>query len=173
MSPDVDADRVRALVRFVADRVNDEATLYLVGGTTAVVVGWRASTLDIDLYVEPDSDPVARAIADARRVLDVYVEYAWPAQFVPELDGWRERSPAVMRVGTITVRHYDPYSQALAKLRRAHAQDLADVAAMLANGLIVRDRARELFASAFPRLFRYPSVDATALQQMIDVALTD
>ncbi|MEV4423272.1 DUF6036 family nucleotidyltransferase [Patulibacter sp. NPDC049589] len=173
MSPAVDAERVRDLARFVASRVDDEATLYLVGGTTAVIEGWRASTLDIDLYVEPDLDAVARAIADARRALDVYIEYAWPAQFVPELDGWRDRSPAVMRVGTITVRHYDPYSQALAKLRRAHAQDLADVAAMIANGLVVRHRARELFASVFPRLFRYPSVDARALQQMIDTALAD
>jgi hypothetical protein len=173
MSSPVDAARVRELARFVAQRVREEAVLYLVGGSTAVVEGWRPSTFDIDLYVEPDSDALGRAIADARRSLDVFIEYAWPTQFVPELDGWRDRSPAVLREGTITVRHYDPYSQVLAKLRRGHAQDLDDVRAMLRIGMVERERARELFETAMPRLFRYPAVDETALRQAIDEALED
>ena len=36
----------------------------------------------------------------------------------------------------MTFRHYDLYAQALAKVERGHARDLADVEAMLERGLV-------------------------------------
>jgi hypothetical protein len=39
--------------------------VYLVGGTTAVLVGWRDSTVDIDFVARPEDDALMREIACA------------------------------------------------------------------------------------------------------------
>jgi hypothetical protein len=39
--------------------------IYLTGGATAVLEGWRASTVDIDLRLEPDIDSLLREFYDA------------------------------------------------------------------------------------------------------------
>lgn len=61
--------------------------------------------------------------------------------------------------GRITVRHFDPYSQALAKIWRDFELDRADVRAMIDDGLVEPERLRELFEEIEPALFRYPSLD--------------
>ena len=84
---------------------------------------------------------------------------------------WRDRSPFIDQLGRLTVRHYDPYAQALAKLERGHALDITDVRELLARGLIDRDRARELFAIIEPELYRYPAVDPRAFRRRVEAAL--
>ncbi len=46
MRPPVDADRVRALARELSHVAREPTTLYLTGGATGVIEGWRASTVD-------------------------------------------------------------------------------------------------------------------------------
>jgi hypothetical protein len=171
MRPPVDADRIRALAAFLAERTTADVTIYVTGGATAVLEGWRASTIDVDLRVEPDDDDLLRALVIAKRELDINVELVSPSDFVPELPGWRDRSPFVLRDRDVTVRHMDFYSQALAKISRGINSDADDVRAMLRNGLIERDRARELFRDAVELLFRYPALDADDLRAKIDRAL--
>lgn len=171
MRPPVDRQRIQALATALSRATTEPTTLYLTGGATAVLEGWRESTVDVDIRLEPDTDSVMRAISDAKNALDINIELASPPDFVPELDGWRDRSPFVLQAGSVTVRHFDPYSQAFAKIKRGLVQDLADVQAMIATGLVEPARARELFAAAMPRLFRYPTIDPAALQRAIDVAL--
>lgn len=171
MRPPVDRERIQALANALARAATEPTTLYLTGGATAVLEGWRASTVDVDLRLEPDTDDVMRAIAGAKNALDINIELASPPDFVPELDGWRDRSPFVLQAGPVTVRHFDPYSQAFAKIKRGLAQDLADVEAMIDAGMVDPARARELFDAAMPRLFRYPAIDPTSLQHAIDAAL--
>ncbi len=60
MRSDADAERVRAFVREFARRTSVPARVYLVGGTSAVIEGWRATTLDIDVRIEPDDDAMLR-----------------------------------------------------------------------------------------------------------------
>lgn len=103
--------------------------------------------------------------------LDINIELASPPDFVPELPSWRDRSPLVARESTVTVRHFDPYSQALWKIERGFPRDLQDVAAMLERGLVDRERARVLFAAAEPGLIRYPAIDPAALRRKIEAAL--
>jgi hypothetical protein len=45
------------------------------------------------------------------------------------------------RDGRLSFFHYDPYSQALPKLERAHVLDLEDVQALIERGLVDRQRA--------------------------------
>lgn len=149
----------------------EETTLYLTGGATAVIEGWRPSTVDVDLRLEPESDALMRRIAVAKDELEINVELASPPDFVPELPGWRERCPFVLREGRVTVRHFDPYSQALAKIERGFAQDLEDVAAMVREGLVVPARARALFDEIEPLLHRYPAIDPTDFRAKVERAL--
>ena len=73
--------------------------IYLVGGSCAVLVGWRATTVDVDLKLDPEPAGAFEAIAGLKDTLGVNVELAAPDQFIPPLPGWRERSPFVVRHG--------------------------------------------------------------------------
>lgn len=171
MRPPVTRERVQAFARALSRRIDEPVVIYLTGGATAVIEGWRASTIDIDLRLEPEPEAALRAIAELKNELAMNLEFASPPDFVPELDGWRERSPFVLQEGRVVVRHFDPYSQALAKIERGFEQDRADVDAMIAAGLIDVDHARLLFTDVEARLLRYPAIDAGALRQAIDEAL--
>jgi hypothetical protein len=151
----------------------EPTTLYLTGGATAVIEGWRSSTVDVDLRLEPEGDELLHRIAKAKNELDINIELVSPPDFVPELPGWRERSPYVFEEGRIVVRHFDPYSQALAKVERGFEQDLADVRAMLDAGLINSQRALELFHEIESQLFRYPAIDPDALAAKVRRAFED
>lgn len=172
MRTPVDLARIRGLARALGRIATADTTLYLTGGATAVVEGWRASTVDVDLRLEPESDELMRAIATLKNDLDLNVELASPPDFIPELPGWRERSPFVLREGPVTVRHFDPYSQALAKVERGFVVDLDDVREMVSRGLVDAPRARELFTDIEPLLFRYPAVDATSFRAKVERAFS-
>jgi len=167
-----DGQSIRALARELGAVAREETTLYLTGGATAVLEGWRASTVDVDIRFEPDSDELLRRIAQLKEELDLNVELASPPDFIPELPGWRERSPFAFSEGRVHVRHFDPYSQALSKIERGFTHDLEDVAAMLTSGLIERARARELFEQIVPELFRYPAIDLQSFRRKVQRALT-
>ena len=64
-----------------------------------------ASTVDVDLRLEPDSDELLRRISTVKDELGVNVELASPPDFIPELPGWRERSPFVFQAESVVVRH--------------------------------------------------------------------
>jgi len=167
----VDAERIRALARALAEVAGEDVTLYLTGGATAVVEGWRPTTIDVDLRLEPELDELMRRIMKAKSELDINVELASPPDFIPELPGWRARSPFVLREGRITVRHFDPYSQALSKIERGFTKDLEDVASMIGAGMVEGARLRELFEEIVPALHRYPALDAGAFRNSVDRAL--
>jgi uncharacterized nucleotidyltransferase DUF6036 len=171
MRAPVDLDRIRALARELARAAREDTTVYLTGGATAVVEGWRPSTVDVDLRLEPDSDALLRCIATAKDRLDINVELASPPDFIPELPGWRERSPHVFSEGHVTVRHFDPYSQALSKIERGFEQDLEDVTAMIRYGLVDRGRALALFEEIEPQLHRYPAIDPATFRANVEQTL--
>jgi len=171
MRPPVDAERIRALAQALGEVAREETTLYLTGGATAVIEGWRRSTVDVHLRLEPDSDELMRAIAAVKDELEINVELASPPDFVPELEGWRERSPFVLREGRVTVRHFDLYSQALSKIERGFGQDLEDVASMVREGLVDPRRARAFFDATEDLLHRYPAIEPAAFRAKVARAL--
>ena len=165
-----DEARLRELLRELG-RTRVAGRVYLTGGATAVLLGWRATTLDVDLKLEPEHDELFRAIRDLKDRLRVNVELATPSDFIPELPGWRDRSIFVTREGSLDVFHVDPYSQALSKIERGHSHDLRDVASMRASGLIEPERLGELFDAIEPSLFRYPAIDPAAFRQRVEAAI--
>lgn len=167
MRPDVDGTRIVDLLSALGRRLRSPHTLYLIGGSSAVVVGWRASTRDIDVRPEPDSDELLRALSDLKNELDVNIELASPLDFLPELGGWRDRSPFVGTWGRLQVRHLDFRLQALAKLERGLDTDLDDVRAMLEHELVTTDELRSGFDAMRSRLFRFPVVDVARFERRV------
>ena len=80
-----DEARIVAFVRALGRATREPVRLYLTGGATAVLQGWRVSTIDIDIHLEPDSDLVLREIPALKERLSINIELASPADFIPEL----------------------------------------------------------------------------------------
>ena len=108
-----------------------------------------------------------RALPSLKDQLAVNIELASPLDFLPELPGWEDRSPFVVQLGSLTVRHLDPYSQALAKLERGFDHDLLDVQAMLERGLIEPESLGRLYEAIEPELYRFPTVDPASLRRAV------
>lgn len=164
-------DRIRRLMRSLGAAAHEESRIYFTGGVSAVLMGWRSSTIDVDLKLVPDRDDLLRILPDLKNELDINVELASPSDFIPELPGWETRSRFIVREGKVSFHHYDFYAQALAKIERGHSQDRSDVAAMLRDGLVEAVRLRELFEAVAPLLYRYPAIDPNSMRRSIDEAL--
>jgi hypothetical protein len=171
MRPPVDERRIQTLARELGRVAWVPVCVYLAGGATAVLQGWRESTIDVDLRFEPEADELLRALPALKERLEINIELASPPDFIPELPGWRERSPLVFREGKVAVHHFDPYSQALSKIERGFEQDLGDVRNMLADGLVEPSRLRTFFDAIEPDLYRYPAIDPAAFRRKLDAAL--
>ncbi len=166
-----DALRIRQFLERIAREADAEAAIYLTGGATAVLLGWRESTVDADILIVPEIDALYRAIPRLKEELRLNVEIASPAHFIPELPGWRERSLLIDREGRVSFYHYDPYAQALAKIERGHGQDRADVAELLARGFVEREQLRELFEAIQPLLYKYPAIAPASFRDRLEAAL--
>jgi hypothetical protein len=87
---------LQQLIKALGDAVKKPGRVYLVGGATAVLLGWRDSTIDVDLKVIPDSE-ILKSLSDIKERLQINIELALPDDFIPELPGWQERSPFIQR----------------------------------------------------------------------------
>ncbi len=163
-----DADHVRRFMRDFGRACAAPARIYLTGGASAVLMGWRASTIDLDLKIVSADDSALRALPRLKEALRLNVELAAPDQFIPSLPGWETRSAFIADEGRASYYHYDFYSQALAKIERSHRLDLEDVRMMTERGLVEAGKLRELFGKIEPELFRYPAVDAKAFRASLE-----
>jgi len=168
MRYEADKRKVLEFIAALGSCVRGPGKVYLTGGATALLLGWREMTVDIDLKSDPEPPGFFEAIAELKEKLDVNLELASPDLFIPEVPGWRERSQFIGRFGQVDFFHYDYFAQALSKLERSHSRDLLDVAAMMERGLITKSRISALFQEIQPRLIRYPAVDAPSFTVAIE-----
>ena len=168
-----DAGKLDEFLTALGRRTREATNLYLVGGATAVLRGWRPTTIDIAFTLSPDRDEILRAIPELKRSLEINVELAAPHHFIPPLRGWQERSIFVGRFGRLSVYHYDLYAQALAKIERGHAQDLHDVRRMFDDGLIEPGTLMELFEAIEDELFRYPAIDPASFRAAVEIEIQE
>lgn len=110
--------------------VTGSGAIFFTVGVTALLHGWRDTTIDIDLKALPEPPGFYEALAQLKERENVNIELASPDGFIPEVPGWRERSLFIARHGEIAFYHYDPYAQALAKIERGHERDRNDVASI-------------------------------------------
>jgi hypothetical protein len=165
-----DEARIRRFMRELARSGQRAARVYLTGGATAVLSGWRTSTIDIDIKIVPDDDRLFRAVPALKESLHVNVELAAPDDFIPVRPGWEDRSRFIVQEGVVTFLHYDLVAQALSKIERGHAQDRADVQEMIRRGLVEPRALRDTFAAIEPFLYRYPAIDPASFRRAVDEA---
>ncbi len=163
-----DSDRIRRFMHRLGSEADAETRVYFTGGATAVLLGWRRSTIDIDIRIVPETDRLLRVIPLLKEELRINVELASPADFIPVLAGWEDRSLFIASEGRIAFYHFDPYAQALAKIERSHAQDLEDVQALVRMGLVDRRHALEYFQRIEPDLYRYPAIDPRSFRRAVE-----
>lgn len=171
MREQADEERIRRFMRAIGRTAAHDGTCFLAGGATAVLVGWRATTVDVDIKLDPEQDEVMRALPQLKEELQINVELASPAEFIPLPEGWEERSLPVTREGLLSFRHFDPYSQALAKIERGHTQDLEDVRELIGRGLVDPARLRRCFDEIEPELYRFPAIDQAGFRVAVEDAL--
>lgn len=168
----VTRERLRALMRELARSAprRGDFRVYLVGGGTAVYLGWRPSSIDVDLYSEQEA--VFRDIQQLKDKLNVNVEFTRPENFVPPLRGSEERHVFIEKLGSVSFFHYDPYAQVFSKIVRGFKRDLEDSHHYFVIGMVEAGKLRSLIQSIPQRTFaRYPSLTRRAVEAAVDAFL--
>ena len=168
----VTALRLRTFMRALAAEAREAGRIYLTGGASAVLQGWREYAIDVDCVIPSREDGEESrdrwgSLAALGMTLHINVELASPADFVPPLPGWEERSPFIAQEGPLAFHHFDFYTQALAKIERSHRKDLDDVESMIRQRLVDPKRLAELFTEVEDSLYRYPAVDPKVLRAAV------
>ena len=70
-------------MRRLGRAASSDADCLLTGGATAVLVGWRESTIDVDLWIVPELDEVLRTFPVLKEELEVNIELVHPSDIVP------------------------------------------------------------------------------------------
>ena len=159
------AERIELFMRELGAEARVDVTLYFTGGATAVLLGWRETTIDVVIRFLPETDRLYRAIPSLKERLQINVELASPSDFIPEIPGWQDRSLLITREGKISYYHYDLYAQALAKVERHHAQDVLDVREMINRAHIDPEKALEYLGAIEPNLHKYPAIDPSTFRR--------
>lgn len=168
MRQPVTATRVEEFMKALGSGVSSPVRIFLVGGATAVLLGWRDSTIDIDLKAVPEPNELLRQFSILKEKLEINIELAAPDDFIPELPGWEERSQFVRQVGRLTFLHYDFYAQALAKIERGHDSDQRDVKEMIERNLVDPKRLLDLFCQIEGDIHKYPALDAASFRRAVE-----
>jgi hypothetical protein len=164
----VTAERVTSFMKALGASAKAPGRVFLAGGASAVLLGWRSSTIDVDLKIIPDSDEILRSLPALKERLEMNVELASPDDFIPALPGWQDRSRFIAEEGRLVFLHYDFYAQALAKIERNHAQDRNDVREMLERRLVEPTRLLDLFNQIEDQLYRYPALSPRSFRQAVE-----
>ena len=159
-------------MRFLGEHTRGPGRVYVAGGASAALIGWRDTTMDIDIKLDPEPSGTFAALARAKETLDMNIELAAPDDFIPPLPDWRERSVFIDQCGLVKFLHYDFYGQALAKIARGHAKDLRDVEAMHRLKFIEAPQLARWFEAIEPGLQRYPSIDPVRFRDQVRSAVS-
>jgi hypothetical protein len=168
MRSNVDPQKIEQLMNILGKEARGSGCIYFTGGASALLIGWRNSTVDIDIRLDPEPPGVFQAIAKLKQELNINIELASPQDFLPPLPGWRDRSVFIRQQGAISFYHYDFTAQALSKLSRGYNRDMDDVRAMYQQKLFFLEELCDCFEAIEPELIRFPSLNPDVLRNRIE-----
>lgn len=168
MRKDIDKSKIEKLMAALGRTTTGPGRVYFTGGASAVLLGWRSMTIDVDIKFDPEPERVFDALPMLKNELDINIELSAPDDFIPVESGWRERSRFIARYGQVDYFHFDFYSQALSKIERFHARDEVDIHEMMVRGLVEKRTLRQLFLAIEPELKRYPAIEPAAFRERVD-----
>src|SRR4029078_3860711 len=108
----IDAAGITHVMKGLGSVLAHETRIYVLGGASGVLSGWRESTGALDITAVPDRE-IARILTRLTQDAGVDVLLRAPDQFIPPLPGWEERSPLIGQDRRATFLHTDISSQDL------------------------------------------------------------
>jgi Nucleotidyltransferase of unknown function (DUF6036) len=138
MRPSVDKTAIESFLQQLGRTFRKPGRLYLVGGAALVHAGVRPGfTQDIDIQVGGANEgELIVAIQRLIQQMQINVEFASPADFIPLPSQWEMHVQYVGRYGGVDVFYFDFYSIALSKIERGNSRDIADVKLLIQQGII-------------------------------------
>jgi hypothetical protein len=161
------AQKLREFMEALAAEAQSSGNVYFTGGATALLLGIREQTIDVDLKLDPEPSGVFKAIAALKNKLDLNVELAAPSDFIPVAPDWQTRSVYIDRFGLVSFYHFDLLAQALSKIERGYANDLDDAKAFLRAADRTPGDLWHYYQSVQPNLERYPAINPADLERKV------
>jgi hypothetical protein len=162
MRSSVDKTAIESFLRELGRTFHKPGRLYLVGGAALVHAGVRPGfTVDIDVQVGGTNEgELIVAIQRLIQQMQINIEFASPADFMPLPSDWEMHAQYVGRYGEIDVFYFDFYSIALSKIERGNSRDIADVRLLVQQKIIILDELDVAYQEVLAQLGqgRYPKV---------------
>jgi len=158
----VDKRVIEAFLQQLGRTFRKPGRLYLVGSAALIHAGLRPGfTQGIDIQVSGANE--AELIVDVQRLIQqmqINVEFASPADFIPLPSGWEMHAQYVGRYGEVDVFYFDFYSIALSKIERGNTRDIEDVKLLVQQGIIKLDELDRAYQEVLAQLGKgkYPRV---------------
>jgi len=162
MRPSVDKRAIESFLQQLGRTFRKPGRLYLVGGAALVHAGVRPGfTQDIDIKVSGANEgELIVAVQRLIQQMQINVEFASPADFIPLPSEWEIHAQYVGRYGEVDVFYFDFYSIALSKIERGNSRDIEDVKLLVQQGMITLDELDRAYQEVLAQLGKgkYPRV---------------
>lgn len=67
MRPNVDQKKIEQLMQALGREAHGSGCIYFTGGASALLIGWRSSTVDVDIRLDPEPPGIFQAIAKLKQ----------------------------------------------------------------------------------------------------------
>jgi hypothetical protein len=71
MRSTIDPQKIQQLMQALGREAQGSGSIYFTGGASALLIGWRSSTVDIDIRLDPEPPGIFQAIAKLKQELNM------------------------------------------------------------------------------------------------------
>ncbi|MFN5065249.1 MAG: hypothetical protein ACK4V0_18215 [Aphanizomenon sp.] len=71
MRANIDTQKLERLMQLLGREAQGSGCIYFTGGASALLIGWRNSTVDVDLRLDPEPPGIFQAIAKLKQELNI------------------------------------------------------------------------------------------------------
>ena len=132
----VTAQVLERFFKRLGEEISTPTQFFLVGGNALCLLGSPRETLDIDYFIDGETDEVEQGLKELSTELKLDLESVRLKEFIPLPPGAESRQRFIGKFGQVEVFIFDLYSIALSKIARGFESDLEDVEFMLKENLI-------------------------------------
>src|SRR2546427_13131488 len=111
--PNLTKDKLLKFLDLLGASARTPGNCFITGGGSALLFGWRDTTIDIDLKFDPEPAGVVDALPGLKRALHINEELAAPSDFLPPLKQWRGRTRVIAKNSQLEGDQYSFFSQAV------------------------------------------------------------
>lgn len=162
MRASVDKTAIESFLQQLGRIFRKPGRLYIVGGAALVHAGVRPGfTQDIVIKVSGTNEgELVVAIQRLVQQIQINVEFASPADFIPLPSQWEMHARYIGRYGEVDDFYFDFYSIALSKIERGNNRDIVDVKLLVQQKIISLDELDVAYQEVLAQLGKgkYPRI---------------